>query len=128
MGRQCTQPRDHICRLLRSYVCKVRKSREEKREVQETRDFLAGMQMDRTAASNSNGNGNARYSTSEWVLGCVNPASCPDGGGELTQPRARFFVQFVTVQSPIISWSVLPHYTCYQMPCHQVQLRERRRR
>ena len=43
---------------------KVRKSREEKREVQETRDFLAGMQMNRTSddtAANGNGNGNARY-------------------------------------------------------------------
>ncbi len=48
----------------------MRKSREEKREVQETRDFLAGMQMDRTAdaaASNSNGNGNARYVQSRSV-------------------------------------------------------------
>ena len=46
---------------------KVRKSREEKREVQETRDFLAGMQQknrtsdDTSANSNGNGNGNARY-------------------------------------------------------------------
>ena len=45
-------------------VEEVRKSREEKKEVQETRDFLAGMQMDsRTndATAASNGNGNARY-------------------------------------------------------------------
>ena len=43
----------------------MRKSREEKREVQETRDFLAGMQINRTSddtAANGNGNGNARYS------------------------------------------------------------------
>ena len=43
---------------------KVRKSREEKREVQETRDFLAGMQMNRNSddtAANGNGNGNARF-------------------------------------------------------------------
>ena len=42
----------------------MRKSREEKREVQETRDFLAGMQMNRTSddtAANGNGNGNARF-------------------------------------------------------------------
>ena len=54
----------------------MRKSREEKREVQETRDFLAGMQMNnRTSddtAANGNGNGNARF-----VLlhcGCANTA------------------------------------------------------
>ena len=53
----------------------MRKSRVEKREVQETRDFLAGMQMNNRTSddttANGNGNGNARF-----VLlncGCANP-------------------------------------------------------